>query len=301
MNFIRKSLLLALASVWTSPALPGQGLPEGGNRINAFAVDTTTTVQEVMEKVDNVLQYSKPRFTFEEYLHILDELMDDTRYVVTTGRDFAKTISPDKVVVYLRHDVDGDPFTAVRFAREEQKRGLTGSYYILPTAAYYGIQEPHRIVRYGSMDTIYREIQNTGAEIGVHTDLLDMKIRMDIDPLVFQHEELEYWRSNGFPVVGSVAHGSGFMRIHKLNNRWIFSEFGQIGEYEYQGKRYTYGNQSVKDFGFDYEGYRNSQNKHLSDVNIRRADIFIETLRNFKPGDRVAFLTHPMHWRAESE
>lgn len=282
-----------------SAAVCAQQLPEGGKRTGAFAVDTTTPIEAVKAKAEKYLATQKPRFMVEDYARILDELSDTSRYVVTNGRDFAQTIAPDKIVVYLRHDEDGDPWTALRMVQEEQKRGLKSTVYIRPTALYYGTQEPHRVVRYASMDPLYRQIQEAGADIGVHTDLLDMKVRMDIDPLVFQKEELAYWQSQGFPVVGSVSNGSYFLRKLKANNTWIFSDFGRTGELEYQGKRYTYGTHSVSDFGFAYEGYRNSHTKSIGDILIRDTDKFIEALRGFKPGDRVSLLTHPMHWRSD--
>lgn len=302
MQSVSKILLLSLSVALACAASAQSQLPEGGKRVDAFAIDTTTPVSEVKEIALKAIKGSKPRFSVDDYIRILDELKDDSRYVVVNGRDFAKTIVPDKIVVYVRHDEDGDPWTALRMAQEEQKRGISGTYYFRPTAAYYGKQEPHRVVRYANMDEVYRQIADTGADIGVHTDLLEMKIRMDIDPLVFQQEELKYWRDNGFDVVGSVANGSSFLFNLKLNNMWMFSEFGKTGEIAYKGKRYTYGTQSVKDFGFQYEGYRNSQNKHISDITLRQsADQFIEAFRAFKPGDRVSFLTHPMHWRADNQ
>lgn len=294
-----RTALTALLVCLSFTAFAQKQLPEGGKRTGAFAVDTTTPLKEVKAKAEAYLATQKPRFMVEDYARILDELSDSSRYVVTNGSQFSKTIAPDKIVVYLRHDVDGDPWTALRMAQEEQKRGFSSTFYIRPTTIYYGKLEPHRVNRYASMDEVYRKFLDLGAEIGVHTDLLDMKVRMDIDPLVFQKEELEYWRSKGFPAVGSVANGSPTLRKLKANNTWIFSEFNRKGEVEYKGKRYTYGDHSLKDFGFEYEGYRNSQNKSIGDISIRDTDKFIETLRSFKPGDRVSFLSHPMHWRSD--
>lgn len=300
----RISSLLALATAIACPTFAQkEQLPEGGKRTDAFAVDTQTPLAEVLDLEEAALNRRRvqPKLGLNDYTRILDELQDDSRYRVLGGSDFRNTTLPDKILVYLRHDVDGDPLIALRMAQEGQKRGIKGTHYIRPTTVYYGKQEPHRVVRYASMDDIYRKIQATGSDIGIHTDLLEMKIRMDIDPLVFQQEELQYWRSNGFPVVGGVSNGSSFLRNLGLNNMWMFSDFGKTGEIEYEGKRYSYGTQSVEDFGFDYEGYRNTQNKRIADLYLKTPEEFIQALKGFKPGDRIEILIHPLYWGKNRE
>ena len=278
-------------------------IPEGGKRLDAFAVDKETTVAQALELAAKFLATAKPRLSLDDYVTVLEELKDTSRYKVVTTGEFAGTQAPDKVLVFLRHDVDGDPQTALRMAQEEHKRGLRGSYFFRPTSAYYGRREAHRIVRYAGMDEHYRKIQALGAEIGVHTDLLHMKITMDIDPLAFQKEELKYWRDNGFPVVGSVSNGDGLLRKLGVNNMWIFSEFGKKGFIDYKGKRYTYGDHSIADLGFDYEAYRLTQTKHISDIGpkYKNGADFVAAFRQFKPGDRVSFLSHPLWWRGAKE
>lgn len=278
-------------------------VPEGGKRLDAFAVDKETTIEQVFEKTNRYLATTKPRLRLDDYVTVLEELKDTSRYQVVTTGEFAKTQAPDKVLVFLRHDVDAAPETALRMAQEENKRGLKGSYFFRPTSLYYGQREAHRIVRYASMDEHYRKIQALGAEIGVHTDLLHMKVTMDIDPLAFQKDELKYWRDNGFPIVGNVSNGDALLRQIGVNNTWIFSEFGKKGFVDYKGKRYTYGDHSVSDFGFEYEAYRNTQNKHISDIGAKYKNgaEFVAAFRQFKPGDRVSFLSHPMWWRATPE
>jgi hypothetical protein len=293
---------IVLGCLLLATALPGiaDEIPEGGKRLNAFAVDKETTIEQVFEKTNRYLATTKPRLRMDDYVAILEELKDTSRYQVVTAGEFAKTQAPDKVLVFLRHDVDGAPETALRMAQEENKRGFKGSYFFRPTSLYYGQREAHRIVRYASMDQHYRKFQALGAEIGVHTDLLHMKVTMDIDPLAFQKDELKYWRENGFPTPGSVSNGDALLRQIGVNNTWIFSEFGKKGSVDYKGKRYTYGDHSVKDFGFEYEAYRNSQNKSISDIGLKykNGDEFVAAFRQFKPGDRVSFLSHPMWWRA---
>jgi hypothetical protein len=291
-------MLLSAMTICVADEVPG-----GGKRLDAFAVDKETAIEPVLEKTNAYLATVKPRLRFDDYVKILDELKDTSRYQVVTAGEFAGTQAPDKVLVFLRHDVDADPQTALRMAWQENKRGLKGSYFFRPTSLYYGQREPHRIVRYAAMDEHYRKIQALGAEIGVHTDLLHMKITMDIDPLAFQKDELKYWRDNGFPVVGSVSNGDTLLRQLGVNNTWIFSEFNKKGFIDYKGKRYTYGDHTVSDFGFEYEAYRNTQNKHISDIGgtYKNGAEFVAAFRQFKPGDRVSFLSHPLWWRAGEE
>jgi hypothetical protein len=302
---------IMLAAVLTAaPAAdvsPDQ-IPRGGRNISAFSVDTTTTFQEVKAIVEQNLRRNKCKHAFEEYLMILDELADSQRYRVVTGRDFQQTTDPSKVIVYLRHDVDGDPFTALKMSEEEKKRGLSASYYFRPTSWYYGKQLPDGVARYACMDDLYRKIRDNGHEIGVHTDLFNAMLLWDIDPVVFQQQELKYYRENGFDVVGGVSNGSAMLAQlgkkmnRKFNNTYIFSEFGQSGSLVYRGKYYEYGKHALADFGFAYEGYRLGQNQSFSDIGGRKNGAeYVAKFRSFVPGDKVSFLTHPMHWGSRPE
>jgi len=276
---------------------PPQELKIGGSNRSAFSVDRETKMEDALRENEARVKRAKRKYAWRDFLALLDELKNAERYVVCPGKDFIKTFDPEKVVVYMRHDIDVDPVTALRMAEEEHKRGLKSSYYILPTARYYGMQSETGVRRYADMDRLYRQIQSLGHEIGVHNDLLSMMILWDIDPLEFQRQELAYYHQEGFPVVGVVSHGSGVVLSRKLNNMWVFSEFGKKGVYDNNGVGVEYGKHSFKDFGFIYEGYRIGHNKGASDISGHKTGMeLVEKIRSFKPGDRVSLLTHPIHW-----
>ena len=194
--------------------------------------------------------------------------------------------------------MDNAPFHGLKMSREEKKRNLRGSYYVLHSGRYYGRKRPGAIERYAAMDQVYKEIYANGHEIGVHNDLFSMQLTNGIDPVKFQAAELAYYKSAGIPVVGTVCHG-GVINAWGLNNTWIFSDFKKTGVYQHKGKVYSYGKLSVKDFGFAYEGYRLKCNVRLSDISKYDAAGLLERLKACKPGDRVSLLLHPCHWRRE--
>ncbi len=272
-------------------------LRPGGQNHQAFRVDTTRKMEDILKENEARVRRSGGKYRWEEYLALLDELSNRDRYIVCPGKDFIKTFDPGKVVVYMRHDIDIDPATALRMAEEENKRGLKSTYYILPTAHYYGRQTPTGVERYADMDRLYRRIQELGHDIGVHNDLLSMMILWDIDPLEFQKQELEYYRKAGFPVVGVVSHGSGVVISRKLNNMWIFSEFNRKGVYNHDGRAVEYGKHSFRDFGFIYEGYRIGHNAGTSDISKLPTGMdVVKKMQSFPAGKRVSLLTHPIHW-----
>ena len=294
------SWLAAAATVCLTAAAddgkPAAARPGGANH-QAFRLDTETKMADVLRNNEKIVNRSGHKYRWEDYLALLGELSNRDRYVVCPGREFVKTFDPEKVVVYMRHDIDIDPATALRMSEEERKRGLRASYYILPTAHYYGRQTKTGVERYTSMDQLYRQLQNAGHEIGVHNDLLSMMILWDIDPLEFQKQELDYYHANGFPVTGIVSHGSGVVLSRKLNNTWMFSEFKRPGVYEIDGRKLEYGKHSVRDFGFDYEGYRAGQKFSTGDISgFKTGREVAEKMQTFRPGDRVSLLTHPIHW-----
>ncbi len=293
-----KKIVMAVAlSACALLAGAAEGLRPGGLNRRAFSVDDKKKMEEVLQENEARVAAAKHKYAWSDFIALLDELADNGRYVVCPGREFIKTFIPGKVVVYMRHDVDIDPATALRMAEEESRRGLKASYYLLPTAPYYGQQGPRGVRRYADLDRLYRRIQSLGHEIGVYNDLLSMMLRWDIDPLEFQRQELAYYRQAGFPVVGAVSHGSRAVISRKLNNMWVFAEFGKKGVFDNQGVAVEYGTRSFKDYGFIYEGYRIGHNVGTSDIaGFKTGREVVDKVRTFKTGDRVSLLTHPIHW-----
>ncbi len=263
---------------------------------SGFFLDRQKSLEEIRQENIKFLNRHASRFSWGDYTALLDELADSSRYHVVTGRNFMKEKATDRVTVYFRHDIDVAPFHAVMMSEEEKKRNIGASYYVLHSAAYYGRKEPGKVFRYTAMDLIYRQIQQNGHEIGVHNDLFSMMLTNGIDPISFQKKELEYYKKAGIKITGTVCHG-GVINAWGLNNTWLFSDFRRSGEYKKDGRTYSYGNRSVTDYGFSYEGYLLKCNIRLSDISGYDAVELLKRLRACKPGDRVSLLIHPIHWR----
>lgn len=270
----------------------------------AFAIDRETSFDRCAAKTGTWLQDFPSHNSFADYLRLIDELADASRYRVMPGKGFYNApADPERITVFLRHDIDNDPFTALRMAHAEAERGLHGTYYVLPTGVYYGIFRNGKYYRYVCMDWIYQAIASLGHEIGVHNDLLTLMLEYDIDPASFQTQELRYYKEIGITVRGVCSHGSRFNALG-LNNTWMYSEFGRKGNFVYGGKTYGYGELTLTQFGFLYEPYlfaRDMRKEHrLSDIGPDRGSKLPSCLKAFEPGIKIMLLTHPIHWKDQN-
>ena len=127
-------------------------------------------------------------------------------------------------------------------------------------------------------------------------DALNAKYPRQEDAMKKQQEMMALYKKAGIKITGTVCHG-GVINAWGLNNTWLFSDFRRSGEYKKDGRTYSYGNRSVADYGFSYEGYLLKCNIRLSDISGYDAVELLKRLRACKPGDRVSLLIHPIHWR----
>ena len=253
------------------------------------------------------------RYTYAEYEELL-ACLDDEKFRVVSIQDMNAIEDPTKVIVGLRHDVDRHPFKAMEMSRMEEEHGFGASYYILSNAYYAGKYVDGQYTRYTAMGEVYRNIADMGMEIGIHNDLLTMQLARDIDPLEFNTETMEYYRSLGIEVTGNVAHGSPLMRELSLTNYYVFSDFAYLDpqnrqEITWNGKTYSLGARSMAEFGFQYEANFVNKNVYISDAggkwkhtiagityqNTYTSEI-VDVVRNSVPGDRIQILTHPVWW-----
>jgi hypothetical protein len=159
----------------------------------------------------------------EPLLHYRD-LLEDLKAVpglkFMTGRDTmkAKPEGNDKIA-FIRHDVDGDLVGALAQAKLEAELGIKSSYYLLHTAPYHGVFAGGSFQRNEVSVDIYREIQDLGHEIALHTDSLTLfhDGYMGTEGLV---TELEFLRSKGLDITGTVSHNS--FGVYGANNFSIF-------------------------------------------------------------------------------
>ena len=238
-------------------------------------------------------------FTWVQYKDLLLELSKG-KYLVLPLNEMRNTFDNSKVVIGLRHDIDMNPFKALEMANMEKDFGIRATYFILPTADYYGYIYRTGLKRSIGLDSLIRELYDTGAEIGIHNDMLTAMIDYGFDPLTFNSNELALLRSLEIHVYGTASHGSAIAK-KTVPNYQIFSDFAKSDSVLYEGKKYPIGKYSLKEFEFEYEAYFLNFNFYYSESGGKWNDEngFTGTLQKLDksvPGDRIQILTHPDWW-----
>lgn len=238
-------------------------------------------------------------FTWSQYNDLLLELTKD-KFLVMPLDEMRVTYNSGKVVVGLRHDIDFNPFKALEMANIEKHVGLRATYFILPTADYYGYMFKTGLIRSVGLDSLILELYRSGAEIGMHNDLLTAMIEYGFDPLRFNKNELHFIRALGIPVHGTSSHGSAIAKS-TVPNFQIFSDFAKSDSVSYKGKKYRLGEFSLKEYGYTYEAYFIDFSIYFSDAGGKWNDPaglkgIIEKLEKSLPGNRIQILAHPDWW-----
>jgi len=238
-------------------------------------------------------------FPWSDY-HRLMTALSENKFVVLPINEMRTRFDTNKVVVGLRHDIDENPFKALEMAEIERGYGIRSTYFVLATSSYYGHFDDGKVIRNEGMDSLYKRISDTGAEIGIHNDLLTVMIEYKIDPFEFNSWELGFYKDLGIPVHGTASHGSQIAK-ETVPNYEIFSDFAKQPSVDYMGKEYPLGIKSLKDFGFDYESYFIDYKIYFSDSRGQWNDPqgisgILDKLEKSKPGDRIQILAHPDWW-----
>lgn len=143
-----------------------------------------------------------------QYEALLRRISASPRVAFVTMEQAVLQPRSDVVQCVVRHDIDVDIRTALVMARQEQELGLNTSFYVLHTAPYYGDQKDGVFRRNESMGPLYLELQNRGHEVGMHSDGLLLYQGHGVDGAQGLAEELEWLRSIGLRIRGTVAHNS---------------------------------------------------------------------------------------------
>lgn len=292
--------------------------------------------QPTLEQLEREIRNSKDGsavLSYNQY-RILLSALKEKQSIILPLYNFKDYFDNSKIIVGMRHDVDRHPFKALEMAEIENDYNINSSYYLLPTDRYYGyLDDDNKFIHIKCMNNIYKKIYHLGNEIGMHNDLLTVMILWGLDPKEFNYKELLYLDSIGIKLYGTTSHGSEIARDTKTGNYEIFKEFNRKDSVCYEGKKYPLGIDSLKQFGFEYEGNFIEHNKFIHDVGgkwtyteylsdnkknmcdfwdlnelpdkntdsyIRRNDISFEEVINIinelEPGDRIILLTHPVWW-----
>jgi hypothetical protein len=260
-------------------------------------VDKSRTLTAII----NAENSYKGKYSWQQYKTLLNEL-SKSRYKVVPLKDFLSTVSSDKIIVAMRHDVDSHPEKALEMMDIELNYGLRSTYLFLHSAKYYGIVKDGVMIRNQGFDELVKEINKNGFEVGIHTDLFTMMWKYQFDPVAFTKAEIAYYNNLGIVITGSAAHGGANVINRKLNNKWIFADFGRCGNVTVNGRIYQYGKYKLSDFGLKYEAYKFSNDLYTGDIDRKYKSLpnpvsgIITKLASLNPGMRVIILTHPEHW-----
>ncbi|MFP4460278.1 MAG: hypothetical protein ACLFSQ_11910 [Candidatus Zixiibacteriota bacterium] len=224
---------------------------------------------------------SEPRYTVVPH-YLLESMVPDT----------------DEVIVSIRHDIDYDPYTALKLAKLEAAYGMSTTYYILHSASYFGHFNDHRIIIYGANFAIWDSISMLGHEIGDHNNYITMEILTKLD----MASVIETWRGMlsfyGITIYGSAAHGSALCSRYDYSNYEYFSDFAEAEAIWVQDTPYLLGQVSMRDMHYDYEAYHIQKDYYISDSGGRWPDggSPLEVLPEIEGGNKVIILAHPVWW-----
>jgi hypothetical protein len=169
----------------------------------------SVTIPDLKEYFDQVEEnYCEFADTFEYYRELIHGLRSCDRLQILPLYEFANTSGGDHAWIGLRHDVDADPLTALRMARFLASCGVCGSFYLLHTARYYGEFRGGLFIRNPSLKDWVRGFIVAGCELGIHNDVFGAAQIHGVDGPAALRAELDWLRSIGAVVRGTVAHNS---------------------------------------------------------------------------------------------
>lgn len=246
-----------------------------------------------------------PRWTWIQYAAILSELQKP-RYFVVPMAEFNRAVSQhtDKIVIGLRHDLDGNICAARTMADMEHRAGIRATYFVNHNDIYYvwfdGRNQRHR--RESSIYR-YREIQDLGHEIGLHYDMLTSFYAYGDDPARLLAEELAWLRGHGIDVVGGASHGSKAADMVPFVNYEVFKDMTNAREgfvLAYEGREYQLGQLNLGDY-FAYETYHMGppNSVYYSDAGGAWRTPVLDPekgIPSLKAGDSAQILIHPVWW-----
>ena len=147
--------------------------------------------------------------SFDYYRRFVEWLAAARACDVRRMRDLMTPAHDNRAVVGLRHDMDTEPYSSVEVARALNAAGLTGSFYVLHTANYYGTWTDGVFRRTDEIAPMLRQIQDDfDCEVGLHNDALWVYQQNGVDGAQAVTAELAWLRSEGLAISGTAAHNS---------------------------------------------------------------------------------------------
>jgi len=259
-------------------------------------------------KIDNGSYIRDPIFNEVTYENFLSYLVTSNRFLIVPLKDFETTSSTDKVVLTIRHDVDDNIESAVKFAYREHKYGITTSYYILHTSPYYGVTGKNYFKRNDQVIFYMKKIQDEyGQEIGWHNDLVTLQVVYDIDPKIFLKNELSWLRSNGINIYGAISHGSNFCHVYHYVNAYFWDDVigsnnGDFYNWETipkDGQIIKIEKDKLSNYSLEFNDGSLHPDYFFADCNFpngKRWNMGMVNWDTIQPGKKVEILIHSQHW-----
>jgi hypothetical protein len=174
-------------------------------------------------------------FTFQNLESQYRSALDGKYQVIRCIDFFSKSFQPDIPIIVNRVDVDFSVKKAKRIWEIFEKLGIKGTFFIRLHAPEYN---PFSFENY----KIIKEIQNSGHEIGYHSEVVDQSKIWNEDSAKCLRRDLAFFSTVfGVQVKGVASHGG----MTGLNNLDFWEE------------------KNPSDFGLTYEAYKGTDTHSL--------------------------------------
>ena len=200
-------------------------------------------VREGYKDIDNPFWY---------YEKLINDLLEIQDVELLPLKEFVQNDNSGKKQIALRHDIDADPITAVKCARALARVGLSGSFYFLHSAAYYGEFFDGVFIRNPRLQDWIKQIVIAGSEIGLHNDAIGLTQKYNIDGIKHLKDEINWFRSIGTHIYGTVAHNN--FLINSAENYEIFKEYELYERNWFESRTNNIGKTSLDELELSYEG-----------------------------------------------
>jgi len=202
--------------------------------------------------------YSSPDMSIASPPSLFQEMLESIG-AVNEQRDLRlEDFSPDGSAecksLAVRVDVDDDLPAAAVMSEIASYRGYSLSFYLLPTAPYYGNWQGEKFVRNEVVAEYALKMQSEGHEIGLHVDPYFYYRELAIDGAEATLTELAWLRSRGINVCGVTGHNCA--SYNGAESTEIFREFqlSPRSTIRQNGLYAPLGVLSAQELGITYEG-----------------------------------------------
>lgn len=251
-------------------------------------------VQQGYQEINNPFWY---------YEKLINELIDIENVEILPIREFVKqTDTKGKKVIGFRHDIDADPITAVKCARALARVGLSGSFYFLHSAVYYGEFYNGIFIRNPKIQEWVKQIVIAGSEIGIHNDAIGILNKYNVDGIQHLKDEIVWFQSIGTHIYGTVAHNNYI--VNKAESYEIFKEFVLFQRKWLDPLSKNIAQTTLQELGLEYEGTFAQPRKN---VTRSMAKSYFETYKETanmsnEEWTYLYFFDNPIHdWRCDTQ